>query len=473
MVSCLGRTIMLRASLGNPTPQTGLQWFLWLAFVFIGGWVGLAKDPPEVPQPLLLEDLAVDQVFEVDIKLDLKGELRLNTAKGMEKLPTEAKGHHHYFERMLNLGDTPHSTGPSRVARYYDKAQALVVAAGEKTERSLRDTRRIFLIQRTKEEFVTFCPEGPLTRSEQELTTDQFDTLAVSGLLPGNKQKSGDPWKIPNATVQKLCHFEGLIEQDLKGTMEKVSGEKAQFRVVGKASGIDQGAQVKAVVEAAGTFDFPTKTITDLLWKQTEERDAGPVNPAGTLSSTLTLKRIRIKTPASLSDKVMEELPGEKEDIPLHLLAIEHKDAKGRYELVHGRNWQIVAETNDHMVLRLLDRGDFIAQCVVTPWDKALKGNHMAPEDFRAAMNKTPGWRPEKELLADEIPGTEGRFIYRIAAQGKMDGSEVIQHFYLVASATGEQVVVTFTMTPRLVEKLGARDLNLIGGLLVPAMAPK
>ena len=465
--------MMLKARQGKPTPITGLGRLALMAVVLLVGLVGSAQDTPVPNQPtLLLEDLAVDHVFEVDLKLDLKGELRLNTPKGMEKLPTEAKGHHHYSERLLTLGETPHSTGPSRVARYYDKAQATVIAAGEKTERSLRDTRRIFLIQRAREELLTFSPEGPLTRSEQELTTDQFDTLAVSGLLPGSKQKPGDPWKIPNATVQLLCHFEGLIEHDLKGTMEKLTAEKALFRVMGKASGIDQGAQVKAVVEATGIFDFPSKTITELIWKQTEERDAGPVNPSGTLSSTLTLNRKRTKTPATLSDKVIEELPPEKDEIPPHLFAIEHKDSKGRYELVHGRNWQIVAETADHMVLRLLDRGDFIAQCVVTPWDKAPKGKHMAPEDFRAAMNKTPGWRQEKELLADEIPGTEGRYIYRIAAQGKMDASEVVQHFYLVAATTGEQVVVTFTMTPRLVEKLGARDLNLIGGLLVPAMAP-
>lgn len=61
--------------------------------------------------------------------------------------------------------------------------------------------------------------------------------------------------------------------------MEKLTAEKAHFRVMGKASGIDQGAQVKAVVEATGIFDFPSKTITELIWKQTEERDAGPVNP--------------------------------------------------------------------------------------------------------------------------------------------------------------------------------------------------
>ncbi len=464
---------MLRASQGKLTHISGLGRYLLLPMVLIGGLIGWAQDPQgETPTILLLEDLAVDHVFEVDMKLDLKGELRLNTPKGMEKLPTQAEGHHHYFERLITLGETPHSTGPSRVARYYDKAQATVIAAGEKTERSLRDTRRLFLIQRTREELLTLSPEGPLTRSEQELTTDQFDTLAVSGLLPGSKQTPGNPWKIPNATVQLLCHFEGLIDQDLKGTMEKQSGEKAHFQVKGKASGIDQGAQVKAVVEATGIFDFASKTIIQLIWKQSEERDAGPVNPAGSLSSTLTLNRKRAKAPATLSDKVIEELPSEKEEIMPHLLAIEQKDPKGRYELVHGRNWQIVAETADHMVLRLMDRGDFISQCVVTPWDKAPKGKHMAPEDFRAAMNKTPGWRQEKELLADEIPGTEGRYIYRIAAQGKMDGADVVQHFYMVAATTGEQVVVTFTMTPRLVEKLGARDLNLIGGLLVPAMAP-
>ena len=62
--------------------------------------------------------------------------------------------------------------------------------------------------------------------------------------------------------------------------------------------------------------------------------------------------------------------------------------------------------------------------------------------------------------------------IYRIAMQGKMDGTEVVQHYFLVAAPTGEQAVVTFSMTPRLVEKLGARDLNLVGGLLVPAGAP-
>ena len=452
---------------------SGMGWQGLVASLLLGVAVVMAQDAPPMPQqPILQEDLETDVVFEVDLNLELKGEFKLNTPMGAEKIPTEAKGQHHYCERILSLGETPNITGPSRMARHYDKAQATIIAAGDKTERSLRDTRRSFLLQRSKEELLALSPEGPLTGSELELTSDQFDTMALPGMLPGNKPKPGDSWKLNNATVQLLCHFEGLIEQDLKGTLDKLDGETAKFRVVGKASGIDQGAQVKASIEASGTFDTKSRTITGLVWKQSEERDAGPVNPSGKLTSTVTLTRKRINTPDSLNDKALESFPPEKEEIPTHLKAIEHRDAKGRYELVHGREWQVVAETQDHLVLRLLDRGDFIAQAVVTPWDKAPKGKHLSPEDFRAAMSKTPGWQPEKELLADEIMATEGRYIYRIAMQGKMDGSEVVQHFFLVAAATGEQAVVTFSMTPRLVEKLGARDLNLVGGLLVPAGTP-
>jgi hypothetical protein len=52
-----------------------------------------------------------------------------------------------------------------------------------------------------------------------------------------------------------------------------------------------------------------------------------------------------------------------------------------------------------------------------------------------------------------------------------MDGLAVVQNFYLVAAPGGEQVVLAFTMTPKQADKLGARDLSLVGSLDVPAAA--
>ena len=51
---------------------------------------------------------------------------------------------------------------------------------------------------------------------------------------------------------------------------------------------------------------------------------------------------------------------------------------------------------------------------------------------------------------------------------GKLEGANVVQNFYLIASPNGEQVVLVFTMTPKQAERLGSRDLSLAGSLDFP-----
>ena len=99
-----------------------------------------------------------------------------------------------------------------------------------------------------------------------------------------------------------------------------------------------------------------------------------------------------------------------------------------------------------------------MAQATLTPWTPAGKGKHLTPDEFRDAMNDTPGWEPVKELQAGKAQSADDRWMYRISEVGKMDDIEVLQNFYLVAAPGGEQVVVAVTLTPKQAEKLGARD---------------
>jgi hypothetical protein len=112
-----------------------------------------------------------------------------------------------------------------------------------------------------------------------------------------------------------------------------------------------------------------------------------------------------------------------------------------------------------------MERGDFVAQATLSPWTKAEKGKHLSGEEFQEAMDATPGWQPEKVLQTGEVPAEGGRWMYRISALGKLDGSEVMQNFYLIASPEGEQLVIAFTMTPKQAERLGTRDLALAGSI--------
>ena len=109
-------------------------------------------------------------------------------------------------------------------------------------------------------------------------------------MLPGKAVAVGDTWKIPNGVAQAVCLFEGLTGQTLTGKLESVKDDIAVFSINGVSNGIDQGAMVKMTVTAAGKFDLKSKRLTELDWKQNDDREQGPVSPASTVEATTTVR---------------------------------------------------------------------------------------------------------------------------------------------------------------------------------------
>src|SRR5262249_10091033 len=154
------------------------------------------------------------------------------------------------------------------------------------------------------------------------------------------------------------------------------------------------------------------------------ERDMGPVSPASTMTIDLTLDRKAIEQPKELSDVALVSVP-RGEVPPGPMTNLEHRDAKGRFALVHPPDWHLTGVHDGHSVLRLMDGGDSGAQVTVTPWTKAKKGEHLSAEQFKKAMNETTGWRPDKELQSGVVPSEGGRWVYRYSAVGELNGVEV------------------------------------------------
>ena len=235
----------------------------------------------------------------------------------------------------------------------------------------------------------------------------------------------------------------------------------------GKASGIDVGALARLTVTATYRFDLSVNRLVELEWKQKDERDQGPASPANTVEATTTLTRTPLAQPAGLSDVALVPVPDGFEP-PARMLHLDYQDPKDRFNLLYSRQWHIVGQTADHLVMRLMDRGDFVAQVTVTAWPPGAGGKVLSPEEFKEKMSRTSGWQPERELQAGEVPTEQGRRIYRLAYSGTLDGVAVIQNFYHVAHADGRQAVLAFTMTPKQAERLGTRDLSLVGSLDFP-----
>ena len=427
---------------------------------------GAALSRAEETYPLA-EKVQVGDCFHVHIEMALEGELRVSKDGKTVPLPLRASAAHDYSERVLNVGPTGLA---ERSARVYEEAWVNIVGEKDGTKRTLRPERRLMVAERLKDEPLVYSPAGPLTREEVELIGEHFDSLYLTGLLPGKAVAVGETWKAPNTVAQALCHFEGLTEQSLVCKLEEVKGNSARVSVNGTATGIDAGALAKLKITATYHFNLETKRLSELDWKQQDEREQGPASPASAVKVSTVLKRKPIEQPRSLSDVALVSVPGDMNP-PEPMLQLEHRDPKDRYEMVFGREWHLVSQTEEHTVLRLLDRGDFVAQLTVTPWTPAEKGKHLSPEAFKEAMAETPGWVPDKELQAGEVPAEDkdGRWIYRLSALGQMDGVAVLQNFYLVAAPTGEQVVLVFTMAPKQAERLGSRDLAIVGSLEFPS----
>ena len=424
----------------------------------------LALAPLARAQVHLAETPAAGDCFRYSVELELAGKMIVTQEGNKETIRLEAKARHAFSERTLAAADGL----PARSARHYEDAVASAVVDVEKVNRALPDDRRLVVTLRSSEGTFCFSSAGPLTRDELDLVTEHFNPQCLAGLLPGKAVNVGDTWTVAPAAAQAAGQFDGLIKNSLTGKLTAAADGKATFTVEGTAEGIEHGAKVTLTVAATGTFDLTAKRVVALTWKQKDDREQGPVAPASQVDATVVLKRQSLaEAPKELSDAALATVP--KGDVPAALTLLRHADPKGRYSLVYPRDWHVTGQTDQHLIFRLLDKGEFIAQATVVAWKKADAGKHTPADEFKKAVGAAPGWTATRVLEDAETTSPDGRWLYRIVAEGKMDELPVVQSFNLLAGAQGDQAAVTFAMKPEKVKAVGTRDRELVQAIAFPA----
>ncbi len=414
---------------------------------------------------VLAENNKPGDCFRVRLEMKLHGEMRVSRGGKQVPLKLQAQSGHDFWERTLSIGKESY---PDKSCRYYDRARAVIDRERDHSDRTLRTERALIVAQRVKDHLTVYSPAGPLTREELELTAEHFDTLALSGLMPDKPVAIGGTWRISNQVAQALCSFEGLTEQTLECKLEDVKDDMGRIRLSGTGKGIELGALIKLKLEGSLQFDLKSKRIVAVEWTQHDERDQGPASPTANIDTTINITRSAVDQPGSLSDVAIVSVP-DGFDPPPPLLQVEFHDPKGQFDFLAAREWQTVVHGEDHTVLRLMDAGEFVAQVTITPWTSAERGKHLSPDEFKKAMEETPGWQMEQELQASEMPTDAGRWIYRLSTQGQLDGDKVLQNFYLVAGPDGQQVVLAVTLPPKEADRVANRELSLVSSIMFPA----
>jgi len=179
------------------------------------------------------------------------------------------------------------------------------------------------------------------------------------------------------------------------------------------------------------------------------------------ITATVKLSRSVSENAGPLTEKLAATIP--LESPPESYLLLFQSPWNVRFG--YGRNWHIFHQSDAVSVLRLIDKGSFIAQCNISKIATVSPGQHTPEPQFQADIRKALGEKLAKITKAEQIKTNDGRFLYRVTALGKSNGIEMTWIYYLCAAPDGRQLSFVFSVESNLVEQLGNQDLGIIQDL--------
>jgi hypothetical protein len=439
--------------------MAGLGWCA-IGLAILGLWGGDGVEEPVALRPAA----RIGDSGRVVVALEAEGTFREalpqgGTEKAEPPRPRRLKvqTRTEFAERIVTLDADGR---PARVARWVTQAAAALNGEIRTRATATRPEVALLVAERRDESVVVFSPAGPLTRSELEVVEAVGDPLALTGLLPDRPVVRGDHWRVGGDAVRGLSGYDALAANALDASVESLDATAAIIRLKGEIRGAALGGAGTIACEGTLRFDRAAGQIVRLDVTRRETRKAGPVEEGLDITSTLTVERQAIATPAALSDAVIAALPRDR-DPERELLILMAPD--GKYTLKHDRDWHIYWDDTRLTVLKRLDHGEVIAQCNLNVGPKVPPGKHQHPDQFRDDVRRALGARFDRFVGAGEVEGDPaGGFRYKVAVQGRQGDVGILWDYYLIAGPDGDQVLATFTHAVAQESAFGGQDARLV-----------
>ena len=120
-------------------------------------------------------------------------------------------------------------------------------------------------------------------------------------------------------------------------------------------------------------------------------------------------------------------------------------------------------ERNDVTVLRLVDRGDLIAQCNITPLAPLGQDEPLSLEGFQEEVKRVLGKNLEEITEASEETGDSGLRMLRVIVAGKVGELPIQWTYYHLSDEKGRRTSLVFTLESSLLDRFATIDRELIG----------
>ncbi len=407
-------------------------------------------------------------IDRVSVTLEVGGTLKLVGDEGVQQLKMTASGTAKYHEKLFH-GAQP-KREKLRVLRDYQEAKATIQVNERTTTPSLRPERASIVVAGHEQGLQLFGVDGPLTRDELELIELPCNTAILDELLPAKGVKAGDEWEHSPELAAALLGLDAAGISDLKSKLMKIEGTAATIELNGQVQGAIKGVTTKIDVKARYKFDLKAHRVTWLGLLLKEARSIGHVGPGMDVTAKLQVTiEPNVKHEKLIAVQDAEAL---KELEPEYAM-LEYEPPRGVYRLLYDRRWHVMTDEPNLVAMRLIDRGELLAQAKVSTPVGASHDQVATIQAFQQEIQKTLGEEFGQFAEATTTENSLGVVTHRVIVHGVVSELPIEWRYYLLVSPAGKQVVVAFTLEQEQTERFGGADDALVDSLEFLATKPE
>ncbi|HEX4130635.1 MAG TPA: hypothetical protein VHZ24_11385 [Pirellulales bacterium] len=405
-------------------------------------------------QPVDLRPRAAAGTTSVEALLEVGGDLKIEEKGKQRSLPVAVIGKFKYLEHRLNAPGTP-----PRSLRLYDMAEASIKLDNSTANPVLREPLRLVAVRTDDETPFMFSPQGTLTREELELIDLPVNTLLVDRLLPEKPVAVGDTWQNPESLLAGLLGFDLVSQSTATSVITQIDHDAARIEMSGSVQGAICGVTTTMEVKGRYKFSLAERRITWLALLIEEKRSIGPAGPGAdvVVRFQFTVKPGQPR-PEFDDDALRRVVMGESTGLD----DLEYTTSDGEMKFVHERRWRTLHAGSEAIAMRLVDRGDLVAQCNISRLPKVTMNQLPTlarfQEDVRRSLDKSFG----QFVQATELTTPQGFRLLRVVVQGTAAELPIQWHYYHLADGDGHQAVCAFTLEEQYVQRFGTLDRDLV-----------
>lgn len=375
-----------------------------------------------------------------------------------------------YDEKTLRIPSQ--AGGPIRAVRHYHQADG-EIQSGEYTYKpKLRDERRLIGAEVDGPDVTLFSPEGTLTSEELELIDVLGNTLLLDRLLPDKPLPVNGQWQHPDDLIAAMLGLDGITESNVKSVLTGVADGKARLEVAGRVAGAEDGVPTELELKGKYHFDLKAQRITWFGLLVQENRAVGHVDTGFNVVARLQMKITPGRKSEQLSDAALANLPVEP---TAELTQLSYEPPEGNWRLAHDRRWFVITEEDSQAVLRLIDRGDKLAQCNVALLPQVADATQLTLERFQEDVVRALDKSFQKLLRASQRHSEADYRVFQVVAEGEASDLPMQWIYYLVIDEQGRRVVLAFVLEKPMLDRFRGADEALVATLRLaePKIASK